>query len=263
MPDAIPSFRCQIFTVPKDGSNAEEYEDYGRADLERGRFAIADGATETSFAKHWAHLLVDRFLEEPVVEAGQWETWLPPLQEVWRSKVAGLTLPWFAREKADQGACAAFLGVVAEPDGSWHAVAVGDCCLFHIREHKRVLEMFPVRSSAEFGVTPPLLGACMPANAVDERRLQRTWVPGDYFLLMTDALAHSVLNRLERRLDIDPKDDPLRAATQEHFTERVERLRASNQLKNDDVTLMKIEIPQTKLARANIKEVRDGVAPGE
>lgn len=51
------SIRWQGFGVPKRGHSAEEYEDAYAAALQVGRFAVADGASESSFASLWASCL--------------------------------------------------------------------------------------------------------------------------------------------------------------------------------------------------------------
>ena len=60
------------------------------ADPARGRFAIADGATESSFAGEWARLLVEGFVQTP--HAGcwpNWSNWLPTAQQLWLAEVDG------------------------------------------------------------------------------------------------------------------------------------------------------------------------------
>lgn len=47
------------FRLHKRGNAPEEYEDAAAADLPAGRFAVADGATESSFAREWAKILAD------------------------------------------------------------------------------------------------------------------------------------------------------------------------------------------------------------
>src|SRR5436309_5977268 len=53
--------------APKAGNAAHEYEDAFALEAAALRFAVADGASETSFARQWAELLVDRFVHEPPV----------------------------------------------------------------------------------------------------------------------------------------------------------------------------------------------------
>src|ERR1041384_2219986 len=101
--------RCNVFTLPKRGNSDSENEDAYASSTEHGRFAIADGATESSFAALWARMLVDEFVKPQT--APDWAAWLPGLQTHWAAAVDHQPLPWFAETKAQQGAFATFLGV--------------------------------------------------------------------------------------------------------------------------------------------------------
>src|SRR4051812_41117456 len=100
----------RAFHVAKHGNSHDEYEDAFAADAETGRFAIADGASESSFAGLWARLLVQGFVH-PVLTDGP-PDWLAPLRKRWAKEVDALELPWYAEEKREQGAHATFLGVL-------------------------------------------------------------------------------------------------------------------------------------------------------
>src|SRR5580704_9448411 len=101
-----PSFslRWQACHLPKRGHAVEEYEDAYRGDPARGRFAIADGASESSFAARWSHLLVHGFVESAEPQPGRWSSWLPALQQRWQAEVGGQDLPWYAEAKVQEGA---------------------------------------------------------------------------------------------------------------------------------------------------------------
>ena len=94
-----------------------------------GRFAIADGASESSFARTWADLLVQGFTGH----TGPWSRWLPAARQSWLDKFQASEFSWYAEEKFLQGAYATFLGVsIHEANHRWRAVAIGDSCLFHV-----------------------------------------------------------------------------------------------------------------------------------
>src|SRR5438874_561624 len=149
--------RWQAFRLPKRGNSADEYEDACAANPYMGRFAVADGASESSFAGLWAQLLVNGFtklVEKPDPDAG----WLQALQKDWAKQVGSKPLPWYAEAKRDQGAYATFLGLALKRSskdgkGLWRAVAVGDSCLFHFRGG-RLLGAFPLNKSQQFGNQP-------------------------------------------------------------------------------------------------------------
>ena len=193
--------RWHAFHTPKRGNAPEEYEDAYAGDPVRGRFAVADGASESSFVAEWARLLVEGFVN---AEKSPWREleWMGAQRQRWAADIDARPLPWYAEDKREQGAYATLLGIGfrrptdAQP-GVWRALAVGDSCLFRLRDgHLR--QSFPLTHSSDFGNQPPLLGsrgrsADTPEKAV--RRIGGKWRRGDRFLLMTDALAEWTLRR--------------------------------------------------------------------
>ena len=157
--DSTP--RWGVLCLPKRGNTEDEYEDAWAVDPARGRFAVADGASETSFAGRWAQLLTEAFLaaDDPraVVE------WLAAPRRLWAAEVMGLELPWYAEMKREQGAFATFLGVqvrlpAPKRPGKWRAVAVGDSCVIRVRKSGQI-GSFPIGKSADFGNQPRLIGS--------------------------------------------------------------------------------------------------------
>src|SRR6267378_47866 len=51
-----------VFRLPKAGSTQAEYEDAVAWSRRRGRFAVADGASASAFARLWAQLLVQAYV---------------------------------------------------------------------------------------------------------------------------------------------------------------------------------------------------------
>lgn len=231
--------RVRPLAAPKQGSAPEEYEDAlwpDRPGTYRAlRCAVADGATEASFAGLWARLLVDAFRRGRLDAA---MSHLPALQETWLAAVATRPLPWYAEEKARLGAFSSLLGVrIAR--GRWQALAVGDSCLFHLRGD-RLLRAFPVARADDLAAAPYLiasrphhnaaLGAHVRAEAGDLR-------PGESLYLATDAVAGWLLRRAEAGETIAALAG-LRAGG---FTAWLATERAAGALRNDDTTLIRID----------------------
>ena len=107
--DLLPCWRA--FHTHKRGNPPDDYEDAFAAAPERRRFAVADGATESSFAATWAKLLVEGFTTAE--EGKPWHEldWLTPQRQRWAAEVDGLPLPWYAEDKREQGAYATLLGI--------------------------------------------------------------------------------------------------------------------------------------------------------
>ncbi len=241
----------RAFWLPKNGSTPEEYEDALAADPQLGRFAVADGATESVFAGQWARLLVDQFVAAFESESGKTTSWLLRVWDLWSVSLRGQDLKWYAQEKLrTEGANATFLGLwfddCSEQSGRWRALAVGDTCLFHTRKDE-LIEAFPLTQSEQFGNQPPLISSRLSPEVIEEQRVK--WAEGqlesrDRLWLMTDALAHWCL--AEHEAERNPWDslegwlEP--AATNAGFSTWVEGLRDAGQLRNDDVTLLVVSV---------------------
>jgi hypothetical protein len=249
---------AQAFWLPKAGSTEDEYEDAFwpmqlPSDCEEEhsdfRVAIADGAAETSFSALWAKLLVRSYVKGRFIPE-RFEPALRELQQRWYTIVTRRPLPWYAEEKANLGAAAAFLGLhLRKGDskrrgGRWEAIALGDCCLMQVRAG-RVIKGFPIERASQFSNSPFLLSSNPSAcEGWLERMCHATgrWLAEDCFCLMTDALAAWFLREKEGG---DAPWEPLRdlgTADTPVFLDQMTQLRSAKRLRNDDVTLVRIDI---------------------
>jgi hypothetical protein len=235
----VPDFTltATAFAVPKAGNRPDEYEDAAACDVTAGRFAVADGATESSFAAEWAGLLAAAYVDRPV-EPGSWADWLAGPRARWEERVGVLELPWYAEEKREAGAFATLLGLEFR-GRSWRAVAVGDSCLFHLRG-RELLRAFPLDRADAFGNRPDLVRSHPMAGPPCDLWAEGECEPGDRFLLATDALACWLLARAEAGR---PAWEELELLTgPDEFALRVDEWRAGQGLHNDDVTLLVIDV---------------------
>ncbi|MBZ0234751.1 MAG: protein phosphatase 2C domain-containing protein [Deltaproteobacteria bacterium] len=245
---------AETFWIQKAGCSEEEYEDAASttseapAPLHGFRAAIADGATDSSFSGRWAQLLTRKFVEVDR-SVDDLESLLPEIQDLWASEVDQRALPWYAAEKATMGAFSSLLGVAfqATEDGreGWRAVAVGDSCLVQVRRNELVVARFPISESSHFTASPFLI-ASRPGRNVsigDHVRLTEGDVqPEDTFYLMTDALACWFISDEEDGRTPWSILKDLHTADGEIFPALVARLRAESALKNDDCTLVRIDV---------------------
>src|SRR5579864_6082712 len=96
---------AQPFWAPKAGNQKSEYEDAFCPERSlvseketRFRFAVADGATETSFSGIWAKQLVRSFCKGELQD-GDLGQRLRKLRQRWRKIVSRKPMPWYAEEK--------------------------------------------------------------------------------------------------------------------------------------------------------------------
>ncbi|MBU2009126.1 MAG: protein phosphatase 2C domain-containing protein [Chloroflexi bacterium] len=249
------------FWLPKAGNSKNEYEDafYPEKGGERRgnmlRFAVADGASEALLSGEWARILVRAFCREAETDScflgrstRSWDKWKGTYLSVRQRQ--GRPIQWFEEPGLQAGAFSTLLGLVLmdseeESHGRWTAVAVGDSCVFQVRG-EALIGKFPMDHSTQFDIQPFLLSSGPAGNRRFPevlRRSQGDWHRDDRFYLMTDALACWFLRTYEAGdnpwaipRDLDTRDAPL------SFTEWMGELRGKKQLRNDDITLIRIDI---------------------
>ncbi len=248
------------FWLPKAGNSPEEYEDasrvvypqrIGASGRRTARAAISDGASESAFAREWANVLVDALVSRPPdmrdLTDDSMLDWLAPAQEEWRDGVPWDRIPWHGEAKARAGAFATLLGlIVATRSGnsrrlSWQAVAVGDSCLFVVRDGRLWLS-FPLEDAAQFDNSPDLI-CSNPDNAGElwetVRRSDGECVAGDLFILASDALACWFL---ERNAEGEKPWKTLLALDASGWAAWVEEQRRGGLMRNDDTTMVIITV---------------------
>lgn len=260
----------ETFSMPKAECSLEDYEDafapggervtrsfkaeYAQSEF---RCAVSDGASESCFAKYWAHQLVASYL------GGTWQENLSAellidAQKEWQAYVGQQELPWYAAEKVQSGAMATFIGLrLQQEDCQWNAIALGDSCLFHIREN-RVLTAFPLEKAAQFDNKPALLCSIPGNSRIAEGKMLRQgeWRPGDVFFIMSDALAGWFLACLESGVDvvaelaeIDDIDEFVRLV---ELNRSLSRSTERPAMRDDDVTMLRLKV-DSKASQLNIE----------
>ncbi len=245
------------FSTPKAGNRAEECEDGSRVvypvdkhGLKRARIAVSDGASESAFARSWAQILTEAFVRRPLdltaPTESALENWLATGQEEWNRKVPWDRIPWHGEAKARAGALATLLGLTVDPDRSrrlsWRAMAVGDSCLFIIRKDE-LLVSFPLEDAGQFNNTPGLI-CSNPGNNGGIREQVRLsegkCAVGDLFVLASDALACWILESAST--GEKPWKTLQKLDSQQSWEEWVQARRGDRSLKNDDTTLIIVEV---------------------
>jgi len=189
--------RVYRFWAPKEGNREDEYEDAGAGNPQTGCFAVADGATESSFSREWAEIQVKGFVTEGRWEEffkqsrrwfqwrrdilQQWSQWLEKMRTRWRERLEELKSsrggqwPWFVEDRIREGAVATFCGLVLLSDTQ----PPDECRQSHnpvgrsaIRRYfclavgdaclfqlrdNRLVFSFPMKKAADFNNTPSLL----------------------------------------------------------------------------------------------------------
>lgn len=242
---SVNILRC--YSVTKAGNQPEECEDaYANASDDTAHyFAVSDGATESSFSREWAKELVNDFVQRSlssraIVNADKINDWLLPLQRNWANWLATQNLVWFAKRKAEQGTFATLIGLMIQRDRQWQAFAVGDSCLFVVR-NGTLQHSFPLSKSSELGYRPYLIATLRQTELPSVARyMSDTAQLGDRFYIVTDALAGWILSSLEDRKNPWVQLDQIQS--QDAFFDWVETLRDRREMVNDDTTMLLITV---------------------
>ena len=238
----------QSFSVQKAGNAIAECEDiwhFVKPITKRNpmvSIALSDGATESSFAREWAKELVTTFVNRDLPWQEVYDcatTWLLPLQTTWHQWLAHQNLSWFAKRKAAEGAFATFVSLEVFADLSWKSLAVGDSCLFIVRD-RNLQKSFPLQNSHEFNNRPKLIGTNVKAANIHTLQIHGEAKFGDRFYLTTDAIACWIFKQLEANQDPWVKLDEI--SSHDLFANWVTELRDRHEIANDDTTLLCLQI---------------------
>jgi hypothetical protein len=251
----VARVQAVVFHEPKLGGTEREWEDgagHDPGDPAAGRPArcvVADGATEAYDSIRWVGQLVDSFLglgpgAAPGLTAGALDDWFDRMQRQWVAAAPARFGSVFEERKFHQdGSFATLLGCeiggLDGPRPRWTAVALGDTVLFHVRDD-RALARFPALGPADFGINPDGVFTQPAARDRMRSRLLRgsgDLAVGDLLYLATDAFAEWAIRA--GGPDLWPALRRLRHPAL--FRRLVERGRRGG-MKNDDVTLMRVEI---------------------
>lgn len=246
----------RVFWIPKRGSSEDEYQDAfaPREKLDEyrcepvQRFAVSDGASEAIYSGRWARMLAQAWCESRLELGGASPDDLAILGEAWLRSVEDSQLPWWAEEKIRSGSFATLVGLELRdgPSGAaWSCTAVGDSCWLLVRGNE-ALSVGPLQASADFSNSPYLL-ASNPAMMADlagaVATRSGTLEEEDKFFLMTDAIAHWVIEKKQGQTPFNEwfpffdAEDGTAA-----FKDWVDALRERGEMRNDDVTLMLVRV---------------------
>jgi hypothetical protein len=227
--------RMIAYWAPKSATPEAEWEDGAAYSRRTGRFAIADGASAGSGSREWAYTLVRDF----VATGGaltNFDSWLAATRAGFDPRSAEFPPPrvpdWVRASNEHTGAYATFLGAHLE-SARLRAVAVGDCCLFHVTATG--VRTFPLASASDFGSQPSLVASRADASA-PALTYQADLAPADVVLAATDALAQWVLTDIAANLPV------LLGIGHRGFRDLCGDLRAGRHMRDDDVTLLRAAI---------------------
>ncbi|MDQ2706919.1 MAG: hypothetical protein M3Z25_04480 [Actinomycetota bacterium] len=157
----------------------------------------------------------------------------------------------FEERKFAEGSFATFLGCelsgIESQSPVWTTVALGDTVLFHVGDG-RLVEHFPALSCDEFGLNPDgvhTAPAALPDMMRQLRFAENTILVADRLFLATDALAEWIVRTHAREGDGRVCSLLSQFSHPDAFERFVVDRRMVGEMKNDDVTLMRVHVVET------------------
>lgn len=237
--------------LPKLGQEAAECEDVIAVDTQSCRFAVADGATEAFDARNWATRLAEHWVQRSAtLTPDEFRNWVTDEGRELQSSWNGLTLSWYAEEKAGTGSFAAFVGVEVDlksDSPSWKAIALGDACVLHCRGGA-LLKGLPLSRSESFNTAPVLVASNSSLHETSMRSVvidSGSCESGDVLWLLSDAVASWYLQRLENG-DVSAQE-LFHAESEKELNNFFDAERLAGRIRNDDIAIVRIEISERRI----------------
>lgn len=254
----IRHYQVQKFgSLPTQNEDALWFSDSLRGKQLKSRdffLAMTDGASESYLAAQWAKLLAEHACSKAVFDDfpamlkrahGEWKARMDKYLAQRESE--GRPMQWYEEPGFERGAHATMLSVNFRTHHShglqWRARALGDTCVFHVRDNE-LQEAFPIKRSVDFSSAPDLVQTKLTSFEMTIKCLRDTGVQScrrkDVFYLATDALACWLIKKSEEHgrpwamlWDIEE---------QSNFEGWVNELRVSGEIRNDDTSLICLEV---------------------
>jgi hypothetical protein len=246
------------FITHKENETYADCADFIGYNAKNLRFAISDGVSISFFPELWSKILVKEFLETDNLQK-----MLTKAEKEWAAKVEnivkGENISWYIKKKYKnrEYAAATFVGICIE-NGYWKSINIGDSFLLFIPKNCKNFQQiigFPNPSEYQFDNHPDYLASIHNIYRGKPLITSKEKLSEGTFYLLTDAMAEWFINTLN--YDIELAEITLKHIdTQEQFIETIDRKREQGELKNDDSSLLIIEViddKQTEI-RCEIRE---------
>lgn len=233
--------------VPKDLIYPDANEDALEFDIDTGRIAISDGASESFDSKTWAHILTKRFVLDPKIQSA----WLSTLVGEYASHFVVSNLSWSKQAAFERGSFATLLGIEDFSNhGTIDVFSIGDS-LAVLLDQNSLVATYPYSTAEEFQQRPALFSTSSAHNAFLESadffsKHHVTWKISDkrrpVLLCMTDALGEWALRLASE------KNPPWQLLTSISDVSQLQSLvmeeREHRRMRVDDVTLLRVEFKE-------------------
>ena len=241
-------FNIKGFITSKNQETYSDCADNYAFNIANNRFAISDGVSISFFSEIWSKILTHRYVENSTPLDGNF---LTQCQKEWQKNIIEIIkqpdVKWFVKAKYNKKefAAATFIGLqLLEEEQKWTVQSIGDSFLFFIPKDCSDFDKittYPNEKGFVFDNYPNYL-ASIGNNHRGKRHIStKKNLEEGTFILMTDAIAEWFVKELKE--DVQGAVNLLsNIESQEHFLQIVQEKRLDDSLKNDDTTILIIEV---------------------
>ena len=242
----------KTFVTHAAGKSADEGEDRVAFNLEKKRFAIADGVSASYFPHLLAEIVTNTFVWNDITPEHYQndldEGGLQTIHEKWASLAEELegeaddkVARRLARVKRKYGGAASTLAGIWVEDDVMHYYALGDSCIFVINNNG-LITISSIKDKDSFDNYPDYLtsyGECVGTPISGSLELEAGWI-----VMATDALSEWFWHRQEE--EPGTIQTLWNLHTQYDFEKLIMEERAIGRLKNDDVAMVMIKTDNSR-----------------
>ncbi|MBO1070766.1 MAG: protein phosphatase 2C family protein [Dolichospermum sp. DEX189] len=257
----------------KEKENLSDCQDYLETNTEKNCFAIADGASQSFYPSIWAELLVKHFCQTPEINQDNWQDWLQPIQEKWFAEVEERVIKaraenspvWVTNQNRfnfRESAASTFIGLQFIGDLVEVSI-IGDSCLFVVEDDK-LIQAYLLDNSTKFNNLPEYFASRSKDNNFSPQcfnlhLIQKKSTNNLYFILATDSLSEYIFKCVEQKNNIFRT--LIGISSDSEFEKFVISARNSEniKMKNDDVTLLILSIPNRSIDHQSSLQSTDKV----
>lgn len=234
------------FIIHKKAEGYEDCQDYFAINKDKGCLAISDGMSQSIFPQWWAEELVRAYVDN---------AWIPnqndlkSLREKWLNRVCEFLelqkqegKPTWMLENClieKRGAGATFCGICFENETNWKGYVLGDSCLIEVASNDIIIK-FERTKEGVFDNNPDYFDSFVGGKG-NIKNIQGSLEEGSKLLLVTDALAEFLYVQKEKENEAKYVRQLLQLESHDNFCRLIEDWRESENLHNDDTTLLIVE----------------------
>ncbi len=223
------------YSVPKDGNTPQENEDAWAVSADHSLVVLSDGASEGMYSREWAQYLCTHLSTPP------YQIITPALlKDLGNSFQSGLEkkeVPWYVENKMRETGAAATLLYLHHHKKIikqwWEVGGTGDTCIILFQD-KKLVWSWPLEKGEEFDTSPELVYNLFQKNGQLKSRTVPLPRGKSTLILATDALAEAIISGKTATIPV--------LKTNEAFHDWIDTLRKDHILKNDDTTMVLMEI---------------------